>query len=318
VARYVIGVDGGGTKTCGILTTIDGKEIARVETGSTNHYSNPIETVRQNLSVLIHQLREAAPAQPNEIIAIGLGMAGVDRPDDHRLMTNLVREILPKTYVHLDNDAVIALQGGSRSGIGIIVISGTGSIALGMNIIGERARAGGWGNILGDEGSGYSIGLKGLRAVCRAHDGRVGATVLTALVTRQLEIADATGVLGWIKGNQGAKDQIAALSRLVFQAAISGDESAQCILAEEAEELALAAAAVAGKLFPNGADGHPLHAPDGYEVVVAGGNLRNSQEFFSLFQTAVARRLPGVSVVQPLREPVHGAILLALQDTTKA
>jgi N-acetylglucosamine kinase len=238
-------------------------------------------------------------------------MAGVDRPEDHKLISGLVQEILPTSSILLDNDGVIALKGGSSTGTGIIVISGTGSIALGMNEHGDRARAGGWGNVLGDEGSGYSIALKGLRSVCRAHDGREPATELTNLITAHLDIPDAIGILGWIKKNNAAKDQIAALSRLVFEAAARGDARANQILAEEAAELALAAKAVASRIF--------AHADsESYEIVVAGGNLRHSQVFFDLFRNAVHRYLPNVAVVQPRQEPVMGAVLMALQDVTKA
>jgi N-acetylglucosamine kinase-like BadF-type ATPase len=126
-------VDGGGTKTSGVLATLEGMVVATAETGSSNHYSNPIGTVRENLRNLIDKLRGAVEDPPAEIVAIGLGMAGVDRPEDHKLISGLVQEILPTSSILLDNDGVIALKGGSSTGTGIIVISGTGSIALGMN-----------------------------------------------------------------------------------------------------------------------------------------------------------------------------------------
>jgi N-acetylglucosamine kinase-like BadF-type ATPase len=312
MTHYYIGVDGGGTKTSGVLADDKGEILARAETGSSNHYSNPIEVVKGNLSELFTRLFDQVQGSRDRLGAVGLGMAGVDRPADHELISGILKDLLPGVPFRLDNDGVIALKGGSSTGVGIIVISGTGSIALGLNGAGDRARAGGWGNVLGDEGSGYSIALKGLRAVCRAHDGRISATKLSALIYQHLGVDDATGVLGWIKQVQAAKDQIAALSRQVFEAAEEGDACALEILKEEAEELGLAVEAVAKKLFPK-------DRGEAYDVVVAGGNLRHSARFFGLFQSAVSQsllgstqaRLPGVPVVQPAKEPVEGALVLA-------
>src|SRR5207247_10758037 len=91
--------------------------------------------------------------------------------------------------VVIENDAVASLVGGIGRRVGVVTVAGTGSIAFGMNARGERRRAGGWGYLLGDEGSGYAIRLAGLRAVCRAHDGRGSATALTTLVGREYELA---------------------------------------------------------------------------------------------------------------------------------
>lgn len=306
MAQYVIGVDGGGTKTLGAIADMDGNVIAQQEVGSTNHHSNPIEVVRGNLHTLISTLLNAAGAQPADVACICLGMAGVDRPEDRPLIEGIVGEALPQARCIPVNDGVIALVGGALKPFGVIVISGTGSIAFGLNEAGERARAGGWGHILGDEGSGYQIALRGLRAVCRAHDGRTGPTALREAMLGHLKLERPEQLLGWIKEIQGAKAEIATLSRLVFETSEKGDALATRILEEEAAELAEAARAVSEKLFP-GKQG-------GWEIIVAGGNLRKSAHFFGMFQRAVAERLPGISVIQPRREPVEGAVLHALQS----
>jgi N-acetylglucosamine kinase-like BadF-type ATPase len=231
-------------------------------------------------------------------------MAGVDRPEDRPLIQGLVHEFLPQAECSPVNDGIIALMGGALKPFGVIVISGTGSISFGVNRAGQRARAGGWGHILGDEGSGYQIALRALRAVCRAHDGRTPATKLTQIVLEHFGFDRAEQLLGWTKEIQGAKAEIAALSRLVHQANEQGDATAAAILREEADELAMAVGAVADKLFEK--------PETDWEVIVAGGNLRKSESFFQLFQAAVAKRLPGINVVQPRSEPVEGAVLYAL------
>jgi len=304
MANYVIGIDGGGTKTLGAIAGEDGKVLAHFEVGSTNPHSNPMDVVRANLKELAENLLGQVDAQAADVKAICLGMAGVDRPEDKPMVKNLVNEFLPEADVLPVNDGVIALTGGALRPFGIIVISGTGSIAFGINENGERVRAGGWGHILGDEGSGYTIALRGLREIMRSHDGRTPKTRLQDLMLGHLNLERPDQLLGWIRDIQANKAQIAALSRLVHQAANEGDETANRILSEEAEELAEIVEAVSKKLFA--AENHD------YEVIVAGGNLRKADGFFGMFTAALAKRLPQITVTRPRSEPVDGAVILAL------
>lgn len=305
MARFVIGVDGGGTKTLGAIAGEDGNIIAQHEVGSTNHHSNPMDVVRGNLDELIGSLVKKAGASRTDVACICTGMAGVDRPEDKALVKGLMAEFVPAALSVPINDGLIALVGGTLRAVGIIVIGGTGSIAVGVNRAGQHGRAGGWGHILGDEGSGYVIGLRGLRAVCRAHDGRIAATILRDIVLKHFGFERPEQILGWTKQVQGSKTEIGALSRLVHQAHEQGDEAATRILREESAELALAASAVAAKLFPDDND---------YEIVVGGGNLRKSKAYFEMFKAAVAERLPGINVILPRREPVDGAVLYAIES----
>lgn len=308
MAKYVIGVDGGGTKTLGAIAGEDGQVLATHEVGSTNHHSNPLEVVRRNLSELIDTLLQKSGVARDDVACICTGMAGVDRPDDKALVRSMMAEFLPNALSVPVNDGLIALVGGTLRAYGIMVISGTGSIAVGVNKEGVQGRSGGWGHILGDEGSGYAIGLRGLRAVCRAYDGRGLPTLLQQLLEEQMGFSKPEQILGWVKQIQANKTDIGALSRIVHKAAEQGDEVAQTILREEADELALAAEAVAKKLFGTDRD---------FEIVVGGGNLRKSAYYFNLFRAAVEQRLPGVNVIHPRREPVEGAILYALEQLKK-
>lgn len=304
MADFVIGIDGGGTKTLGAIAGEDGVTIAQYEVGSTNPHSNPMDVVRQNLKALTHNLLQQAGCKAEDVKAICLGMAGVDRPEDRPMVKNLVNEFLPVAEVLPVNDGVIALTGGALKPYGIIVISGTGSISFGINEKGERVRAGGWGHILGDEGSGYNIALKALRAIMRAHDGRIAETKLKDLMLGHLKLERPDQLLGWIRDIQANKAEIAALSRFVHQAANEGDATANEILQTEAEELAEIVEAVAKRLFAEG--------QQNYEVIVAGGNLRKADGYFEMFGGALAKRLPGIWVARPRKEPVDGAVILAL------
>ena len=118
--------------------------------------------------------------------AICLGIAGVDRPDDARVVREIMKRIGYKAKVLVVNDALVALEAGAPDQPGVVVIAGTGSIAYGRNEQNQAARAGGWGYMLGDEGSGYWIGRAALRAVLREADRRGPATQLTGLLLQLL------------------------------------------------------------------------------------------------------------------------------------
>lgn len=304
MADYVIGIDGGGTKTLGAIANAEGEILSQFEVGSTNPHSNSLDVVRENLGKLTAKLVADANCTAEDVKAICLGMAGVDRPEDKPMITDLVHEFLPNAEVLPVNDGVIALTGGALRPFGIIVISGTGSISFGINEKGERVRAGGWGHILGDEGSGYTIALRALRAIMRAHDGRIEPTSLQKSILEHLHLERPDQLLGWIRDINANKAEIAALSRLIHQAAANGDPVAVEILESEAEELAEIVEAVSRKLFLNG--------ETNYEIIVAGGNLRKADQYFGMFQKALAKRLPEINIMRPRKEPVEGAVILAL------
>lgn len=303
--KYVIGVDGGGTKTLGAIAGQDGVPISMHEVGSSNHHSNPMDVVRTNLGNLINTLLANANVKPADVSCICLGMAGVDRPEDRPMVEGLIKEFLPTSKCIPVNDGVIALVGGAMKPFGIIAISGTGSIAFGMNEQGDRVRAGGWGHVLGDEGSGYKISLSALQAICKAWDNRIPPTKLTDIVLEHLKLERAPQLLGWIKGIEWSKAVIGGLSRLVYEAYEKGDAAARGILIEQASDLAGQVYAVAQKLF---------NGRGGYNVVVGGGNLRKSDAYFGIFREQVDKVLPSIPVIRPQKEPVEGAVLYALQQ----
>ncbi|MCX7765441.1 MAG: hypothetical protein N2246_01885 [Candidatus Sumerlaeia bacterium] len=296
----LIGVDGGATKTKGIITTAEGREIGSATGGSTNQYNISLKEVKSTLHSIIEALLRQAHSTVDAVRGICLGLAGVDKPEDAKRIHKLAESILPGADINVVNDSVIALFGGCLKPYGIIVISGTGSIAYGRNRQGQEFRAGGWGHILGDEGSGYAIGLQALRAVCRASDGRARSTLLTELLLRALSLKSPVDLIDWTKKISGDKAQISSLAPIVEQAVLAGDRTANYILSCEASELVLAVQAVRRKLFKrNETD---------IEVVVGGSNLCKSEIYFKLFKNQAEKKLKGIKVIFPKKEPVNGAI----------
>ena len=176
---YIIGIDGGGTGTIGILTTETGQCLAQVQSGPSNYHVVGEAETQAVLKSVIEALCEKAGIPSVNSIHFCLGMAGLGRAEDKKVVGKICDELGISENRILTHDAHIALVGGTEKQHGVIVISGTGAIVYGINADGKEARASGWGYLLGDEGSGYDIGIKGLRAVARAADGRGKSTELT-------------------------------------------------------------------------------------------------------------------------------------------
>jgi N-acetylglucosamine kinase-like BadF-type ATPase len=180
---------------------------------------------------------------------------------------------------------------------GIIAISGTGSIVYGRNRQGKATRTGGWGHLLGDEGSGYDIGLRGLRAVVRMADGRQASTLLIPEILTQISLTSPDQLVKWI--SRADKSQIAQLANSVFQAAQAGDLTAQEIINHASRELALSIQTVIQQLAL------PLSA----QIVLSGGVFQNQASFVKSMQDHFLHR----KVKLVAEEPAYGAILIAQQ-----
>src|SRR5690606_31065822 len=168
-----------GTKTEAVLADADGQVIARARRGGANLAAHGELAVEKTLHELIE---ETLGERDMHVAAICLGIAGSDRQEDAVVIRGIMRRIGARARIVVTNDALIALIAGAGMKPGVVIIAGTGSIAYGVNARNEAARAGGWGYILADEGSGYWLGRQALRAVVRAADGRGPATALTPLV----------------------------------------------------------------------------------------------------------------------------------------
>ncbi len=237
--------------------------------------------------------------------AICLGIAGVDREDEARTVSAIMRRIARHSRVLVVNDALIALVAGAGDAAGIVLIAGTGSIAYGRNARGEAARAGGWGHMIGDEGSGYWIGREALAAVMRAGDGRGPATRLTAEMLTHFQVADVSRLPRIVYDRDVPRVSVAAVGPIVQQVAEQGDAVAMRILERAAEELVLAALSVASRLEMRG---------DHFTFYLAGGVFK----VVPWIAQELARRLIEVAprcTVQVLdAEPAIGAVRLALAE----
>lgn len=297
----VLGLDGGGSKTLALLADAAGRVLGRGTAGSSNYQNVGAEAAWAALDRAITAAFADAGLPPAPPTAIGLGLAGVDRPEDRLLFEGWAAERFVGAPVIIANDAELVLAAGTPDDWGIALISGTGSIVFGRHPSGEMARAGGWGHILGDEGSGYAIGTAALRAVMCAFDGRGPDTALTASVLAHWSLAEPPDLVGRVYRADVDAADIAGLARLVDAAAGVGDAVALGILRDAGRDLAVTAQAVVRRL------GLPQPTP----CAIAGGVIVRGEQVRAAFLAAAAELGLRLDPITPVTEPARGALRLA-------
>ena len=299
---HVLGIDAGGTKTVCLLADEQGTVLSEARgPGANLHVSGELAVEK-----VLHAVMESAIGDRAVVpSAICLGIAGVDRQNEAHTVGAIMRRIGHKSRVLVVNDALIALVAGAKDAPGVVVIAGTGSIVYGRNAAGEAARAGGWGHMIGDEGSGYWIGREALAAVMRAGDGRGPATALTADVLAHFEIADVSHLPKIVYDRELPRVNVAALGPLVERVAAQGDAAAAGILERAAEELALAARSVATRLEMRG---------DAFTFHLAGGVFRAVPWLGAELPRRLVEIAPRCHVRILEEEPAVGAVWLALAE----
>lgn len=252
--RYFLGIDGGGTKTSAVVLDDTLQVLGRGVSGASNHYAVGADTAVRNCAeaakmALSDAARINSQVTQNSIEGWGLGLAGVRRESDAFLMRGRLNNLCRGCPWILETDAVAAHFGAFNGGVGIVQIAGTGAICLGVDEKGERFYADGWGALLGDEGSGYWIGQQALRAACRSADGRAPRSQLTGAVLGALGVADCNDLVHFLHAEKNARDSIASLARLVFDAAMGGVPEAIEIREEATMLLSRSIAATARRML---------------------------------------------------------------------
>lgn len=301
---YVIGIDGGGTKTALKLADNKGNVIIANEGGPCNINSMGKEAVSKMLKDLIKDTLTKSQLLMEDIETICIGTAGVDRPSDKAIMEDILRNTGFQGKTIITNDAVTALYGGVGGAEGVILISGTGSICYGRNAEGETKRAGGWGHLIGDEGSGYYIGINAINRIARANDGVEEETVMTDLILDYLKLENASGLIEYVYRSGAGKSEIAALARLVDEAYKQGDIAAEEILAKAAYELFLISKAVL--------DGLKLGSEKAI-LAVNGSVIEKNEKVSSEFKRLMSRNYPLIEVVNMKNDAAFGAVLMAIK-----
>lgn len=274
-----LGIDGGGTATRAVVVDASGGVCGRGTAGGANQEVIGLDAAVEAVRTAAHAaLAEAGAASP--VSAAWIGLAGVDTPADAQGFRPSLAPLAGD--LRITNDAELLL-GALPHGAGLALIAGTGSVVLGRNARGRTARAGGWGHIFGDEGSGYALGVAALRSVARAADGRGEPTTLTPAVFRALDVAAPSAIIARVHQNWD-KPTIARLASLVVATAEAGDGVARALLWQAASDLAEQAHAVMRALVleaPEGADQAPI------PLALGGGLLLEAPPYRALVLRAL-------------------------------
>lgn len=305
--KYVVGIDGGGTKTHMKIADLNGKIIAEGVKGPSNINSSAEEEVKKVLKDLISEGIKSIGEGMDECSAICIGTAGADRDEDKVIIENMIKDALGyKGKIIVVNDAEVALAGGIGKRNGIIVISGTGSICYGRTEEGKSCRSGGWGHIIGDEGSGYDIGIKAIKAALKSYDGRGEKTILESSVLECLGLNYHEDLISYIYRSGAGKKEIARLTRVVNKAYKNGDAASKKILEDAAEELFLSVKAVINKLYIGG---------ENISLVATGGAINNIEYLYDEFKNKVNKVYPKVNIVHMKNDSAFGAVVIAIGES---
>jgi len=299
--KYVIGIDGGGTKTIGAIANLEGKILREIEIGSTNPNKIGFEKAILNLRKLISRI-----SKNKKIKITYLGLAGgLERDEEKR---ERIRKELQKFFkfpIFVDGDQKIAFRAGTNEKNGIVVIAGTGAIAMGLR--GEKvAISGGWDWLIGDQGSAFWVGKKVLEEIGKALDGRRKDFELRKFIFKKLRIKKEVDLYN----NFYCEDfvtKVASISKFVDQFSKKGDKFSKEILIEAAKEVSKMTISVIKKLN---------FEKEKFPVVFVGGMFK-SEIFREEIKKEIKKFARKANFIVLKKKPVVGAVKLAIEKYKK-
>jgi len=299
--KIFFGIDGGGTFSRIALINSDGKVLTKSEAGSTNIYSVTKDEVFKNLSQLLDSAMKTTRLEKQNLTAGCIGSAGLAREREKIIFREFADRLLGKDFpVLLCSDAEILLCGGLENPEGYCLIAGTGSIALGRSSSGKLVRSGGYGYMIGDEGSAAWIGKTAIARIMRSIDNRDLPTDMSGAILEAAGLTESSELIHYIHYTAD-KAQVASLAPVVTDAARKGDPLALDILHKGAAELTL--------LVKSVIDQSPWIIKK--ELVLAGGVIKNNEILTQKLKEHLTNELPALSVYMPKGTALEGACMLA-------
>lgn len=296
---FLMGIDGGGSTVRVVIVTPDLDVRAEYIGPAVNPSVVGRDEAASRIQNAMRQTLNQGALGPEQIAGVGIGVAGASNRYAWAVdwLTQAVRGVTPQAQVVPSADYEIALVGAHGQRLGLLLLAGTGSLAYGINAAGESALIGGWGYLMGDEGSGYWLGAQALRAVVRMADGRGRQTTLYDSVLNALNLAQPLDLIAWLYAGPARVREVARLAPLVLECAAQHDPTARAIIETGALELALAVRAARHRL--------DMH---GHQPMFAGSLLAAPNPLRDL----VCHLLGMDAVPTPRYPPAIGAALLAL------
>lgn len=303
----LVAVDGGQTATKSLVATVGGVVLAMGRGGPSDHFhgAGGVEKNRRAIHDAVRSALHAAEAEPGDVVAIGLGLTGAPTGGEQTpVVDRIVGEILPRAAVSVVADYVTNLAGASEGKPGVVLIAGGGAIGYGLTADGREALAGGFGYLLGDEGSAFDIGRQAIAAACRAEDRRGDPTDLRAIVLEHFGLETMRSIPRIVYREGFSRERISLLAPAVAAAARDGDEAARHIMATAGQQLAAMALGVIRQLFAAG---------DPVAVYLTGGVFAAGEVLLEPFRARLHQGWPTAEARSPAFPPAVGGLILAVR-----
>lgn len=300
---YVLGVDGGGSKTLAVIADENGRVMGVGRAGGSNHQVAGVSAAVENIRQAMEQARTMAGIEWNQVQHTVYGLAGADRAKDIQLLGPALTQLPPASW-QVYCDTMIGLRLGSPEMVGVVLICGSGTNAAGRNRRGETVQTGGMGYLFGDGAGGTELARSTFRAAIRSWEYREPPSILVDLVPQRLGFRNIQEVLDYYYDHDATTVPL-ELALVAHEAANRGDELASSLLRQTGRELGLAAHSVAtrlGGLEPS------------FPLVLIGGVLQNGRNPLILSSLAQVLTEQGWTfrMVIPDVPPVWGAVLMAM------
>lgn len=306
MTEYLIGIDGGGSKTDGLCADTSGHVLTRATTGPTSLTATSLGLASMNL---VETLRQLTMGLTGELYfpKVVVGIAGLDTPDEKQRAEDVFRDVLHGYKIGsltIVNDIHLVLAAGNANENVVALISGTGSQCYGRRADGVSARSSGMDFLLSDQGSGYEIGREVLRAAVCSFDGRAQTTVLEHMVLRHFEADDFNDLKAKVYFPILNKAQVAELAKVCVEAQAQGDAVATAILESMVKDLIKMAEAVLKRLE---LENEKVH-------LICSGGIAKLPFIFDKVSAVLSEKYPSMEITTMKEEPVYGAIKLAVQE----
>lgn len=296
----VVGIDGGGTKTTALLADAAGRILASAQGGGSNQNVVGQESAADALAYTMVECCKSAGVSAAGIRAAVFGLAGAGSPEERSALAKLAAHRFGRDdlKIMIETDARIALEGAFDGGAGIVAIAGTGSSVMTKDAGGNVRLFGGWGRLLGDEGSGTDLGREMIRRMLLACDARRAFGPLEERAAQETGLRTRDQILTAVyRGNL----VLPTLAPIVLRAAESGDADARTMLRAAADSLAL---------YVGFAAEHADFTADP-GVVLIGGLVDAGKTYTEILEAAIRDRVPRARIQAPLHPPAEGAVRMA-------
>jgi len=303
--NYVLGVDGGASKTLCLVADVDGRLLGFGRAGGSNHQVCGLTAAMAEISSCVQDAVGQAQVTGEHVQSGVFCLAGADLPEDYAMLTQALQDLKLCQKTVVKNDTMAALRSGFSRPWGVVVVSGTGTNAAGRDPDGREIVLPGLGPIAGDWGGGGEISQEMIRLIMRAWDGRGQETVLLQMVLDELDVPSPEALLWMLYHEELEPGRLLGLVPLLFEAAHAGDEVARELVRRVGTEVGITARTLIQRLSLQDKD---------VEVVLGGGIFKaRGTLLIDTVRGVIQEVAPRASVVLPKFEPVVGALLLGLE-----